>query len=115
MTIADAADPAVGRVIAAVHEDPTRRWTVEGLAASVGMSRAVFAKRFAGQVDVPPLACLTRWRIQLARRRLRETGHSIAEIALAVGYDSEFSFSRAFTREVGEPPSVYRERHTRAA
>lgn len=109
------ADPAVGRVIAALHEDPTRRWTVEDLASSVGMSRAVFAKRFSAQVGVPPLAYLTRWRIQLAGRRLRETGHSIAEIALAVGYDSEFSFSRAFKREVGVPPSAYRERHTRAA
>ncbi len=109
------ADPAVGRVLAVVHEEPTRRWTVEELAARVGMSRAVFARRFSELVGVPPLAYLTRWRIELARRRLRDSSNSVAEIAAAVGYDSEFSFSRAFKREVGLPPSAYRERHVRVA
>lgn len=109
------ADPAVGRALAAVHETPTRRWTVEELAARVGMSRAVFARRFSELVGVPPLAYLTRWRIELARRRLRDSSSSVAEIAAAVGYDSEFSFSRAFKREVGLPPSAYRDRHVRVA
>lgn len=108
-------DPAVGRTIATVHAEPTRRWTVDSLASSVGMSRAAFARRFSELVGVPPLAYLTRWRIELARRRLRETAQSVAEIAASVGYDSEFSFSRAFKREVGEPPSAYRQRHSRKA
>ncbi len=95
--------------------EPTRRWTVDSLASSVGMSRAAFARRFSELVGVPPLAYLTRWRIELARRRLRETAQSVAEIAASVGYDSEFSFSRAFKREVGEPPSAYRQRHSRKA
>lgn len=64
---------------------------------------------------MPPLAYLTRWRIELARRRLRDGAASVAEIAAAVGYDSEFSFSRAFKREVGVPPSAYRQRHAPAA
>lgn len=108
-------DPAVGSVIARVHLEPTRRWTVEELGAEAGMSRAVFARRFTQLVGMPPLAYLTRWRIELARRRLRDGAASVAEIAAAVGYDSEFSFSRAFKREVGVPPSAYRQRHAPAA
>jgi transcriptional regulator GlxA family with amidase domain len=38
------------------------------------------------------------------------TDASLAEVAGAVGYATEFALSRAFRRHAGEPPSIYRRR-----
>ena len=107
-------DPALARVLAAVHAHPDRPWTVEALAATGHLSRATLARRFVDEVGEPPLAYLTRWRMDLAARRLRESDEPIDAIARAVGYTSEYSFNRAFARHRGQPPGRYR-RTTAAA
>jgi AraC-like DNA-binding protein len=43
-----------------------------------------------------------------ALRALLSSDRTIAYIASEVGYDSEFSFSRAFKRHLGAAPSTYR-------
>ena len=101
-------DPALARVLAAVHAHPDRPWTVETLAATAHLSRATLARRFVEEVGEPPLAYLTRWRMDLAARRLREGDEPIDAIARAVGYRSEYAFNRAFTRHRGQPPGRYR-------
>jgi AraC-like DNA-binding protein len=40
------ADPQMRAVISAMHEKPARRWTLEDLARTGGMSRSSFAVRF---------------------------------------------------------------------
>jgi AraC-like DNA-binding protein len=57
---------------------------------------------------------LAMWRMQLASRRLLE-GESVAEVATAVGYESEAAFSRAFKKLVGESPSSWRRATTTRA
>ena len=54
------------------------------------------------------MSYLTRWRMLLAGQRLRETSDTIAQIAASVGYESESTFSRAFTREMGMAPGAWR-------
>ena len=51
---------------------------------------------------------LTRWRLQLAADVLRTSRRPLAAIAAEVGYDSEAAFSRAFKRELGTAPAVWR-------
>ena len=102
-------DAQVGRALARMHAEPARDWTVQGLAAEVATSRATFARRFRELVGEPPLVYLTRWRMELAGRLLRETELSLAEVAAHVGYSSEFAFNRTFHRECGQPPGRYRE------
>ena len=48
--------------------------------------------------------------MQRAARRLAESDDSLAAIAAEVGYDSEFAFSRAFKRHMGEAPGGFRRR-----
>jgi AraC-like DNA-binding protein len=48
--------------------------------------------------------------MQLASRLLAEDGAKVAAAALAVGYDSEAAFSRAFKRITGIAPSDWRRR-----
>ncbi|NUR62492.1 MAG: AraC family transcriptional regulator [Catenulispora sp.] len=99
-------DPAIGAVLDHVHTDPARRWTVAGLAAVAGMSRAAFAARFAELVGQTPLAYLTDWRMTVAADLLRDgSGTTVAAAARAVGYQDAFAFSVAFKRVKGVSPS----------
>ena len=102
-------DPHVGRALALLHAEPERPWTVEELADRTAISRAALAKRFVKLVGEAPMQYLTRWRIHLAKRFLRESSFTLAEIASRVGYESEAAFNRAFSRLVGTPPGTWRQ------
>ncbi|MFE0104749.1 AraC family transcriptional regulator [Streptomyces sp. NPDC059009] len=102
------ADPSVAAALHAVHDDPGRAWTVAELGALTGLSRAPFARRFAGAVGVPPLAYVTWWRMTVAGRVLREGDAPLRIVAQQAGYASEFAFAKAFKREFGVAPGRYR-------
>jgi AraC-like DNA-binding protein len=106
--LAGARDAEVGRVLALMHQQPAASWTIAALAHEVGISRAVLAERFRQYLGEPPLAYLTRWRLQLGAQMLSSTSQSVAQIASKVGYDSEPAFNRAFKRTFGNPPARYR-------
>jgi AraC-like DNA-binding protein len=101
-------DPQIGRALALLHARPAYGWTTEALALEVGMSRSVFAERFTSLVGHPPMQYLTLWRMHVAEQRLREGRSSIAQVAFAVGYESEAAFSRAFKRQFGVAPGGWR-------
>jgi AraC-like DNA-binding protein len=101
-------DVQIGSALGFIHQSPELGWTVQSLAAKVAMSRSAFASRFARLVGEPPLAYVTRWRMQKAAGLLRQSSATLADIAERVGYDSEAAFSKAFKRAVGTAPGAYR-------
>jgi AraC family transcriptional regulator, alkane utilization regulator len=101
-------DSQIGSALGFIHQSPEQGWTVQSLAAKVAMSRSAFASRFARLVGEPPLAYVTRWRMQKAAGLLRQSSATLADIAERVGYDSEAAFSKAFKRAVGTAPGAYR-------
>jgi AraC-like DNA-binding protein len=105
-------NPQIGAALALMHTSPDHGWTVESLARAVHMSRAAFAARFTHLVGEPPLRYLRRWRMQKAIDLLKRSEFRIAEVAAAVGYDSEVSFSQVFKREIGLAPQRYRHNHS---
>jgi AraC-like DNA-binding protein len=113
--LAGARDPDVGNALALVHRLPSDPWTIAELARRVGVSRSVLAERFRHFLGVPPIAYLTRWRMQLGAQLLTSTRHSVAQIAAEVGYESEPAFNRAFKREFGSPPARFRTKFKVAA
>lgn len=108
-------DSEVAAALAALHAHPERAWTVASLASEVGVSRATLARRFPEHVGETPLVYLTRWRMDLAAQRLRRTEDTVESVARAVGYSSEFAFSRAFSKARGAPPGRYRANHKQEA
>jgi AraC-like DNA-binding protein len=104
-------DAPIGKALGLLHTTPERAWTVRTLAREVGLSRPVFARRFAGQVGEAPMSYLRRVRVERASQLLVETRDSLGAIAAAVGYTSEYAFNRAFTRERRVPPGRYRSEH----
>lgn len=106
-------DTSLAPALEKIHLRPDTKWTVESLARAVGMSRAVFARRFTEVSGLTPIAYLTKWRISRAADLLSEGRYSLEEIAERVGYSSEAALSIAFNREMGLFPGAYR-RNTRA-
>jgi AraC-like DNA-binding protein len=113
--MAAARDPEVGRALTLLHHRHADAWTVADLAREVGLSRTVLAERFRHFLGEPPMAYLTRWRLQLGVQALTSTSRGVAEIAADVGYESEAAFNRAFKREYGVPPARYRREHRATA
>jgi AraC-like DNA-binding protein len=101
-------DDPVARAIELLERDLARNWSVEGLARAVGLSRAAFARRFRAATGSPPERFWIERRMQRASELLRQGDRSLAEIAGAVGYGSEFALSRAFKRWAGVSPGQYR-------
>jgi AraC-like DNA-binding protein len=101
------ADPALARALRRMHEDVAHRWTVEELARSAGMSRAVFAERFNRKVGMPPMEYLLEWRIAIAKDLLCRERTPLTELAERIGYQSASAFSTAFTRCAGCSPSAF--------
>jgi AraC-like DNA-binding protein/mannose-6-phosphate isomerase-like protein (cupin superfamily) len=91
-----------------MRRDPRARWTVEGLARQVGMSRTAFAAEFRDSVGEPPLSHLIRVRLSRGAGYLATTSRTIHAIAREVGYDNESSFSKAFKRTYGCSPGAFR-------
>jgi AraC-like DNA-binding protein len=104
-------DRQIGRAIALIHREPSRRWTVASLARELAMSRSAFAARFTYLVGEPVMTYVARWRMQVAVGSLRDEGATVGQLANQLGYRSEAAFARAFKRVVGVPPGAVR-RHS---
>jgi AraC-like DNA-binding protein len=102
-------DSNIGRALALIHGDIAASWSVDTLAKEVGLSRSAFMDRFAQLIGMPPIRYLTVWRMEIAKRHLRDSRMSIPQIAMAVGYESEEGFRRAFKREFEVWPAEWRD------
>jgi AraC-like DNA-binding protein len=107
------ADPALSGVLRALHADLAGPWTVEKLARTAGMSRAVFADRFSRTVGIPPMQYLTEWRVARAKELLLSDRPTLSAVAGRVGYSSASAFSAAFTRVAGCSPAEFAKRSER--
>ena len=102
-------DERLGKAIRLIHMESEKPWTIVSLADHVGMSRSAFTARFKDKLGIAPIAYLTRHRMNLAQELLRRpTAIGIAQVAAKVGYDSEAAFNKAFKRETGMPPALWR-------
>jgi AraC-like DNA-binding protein len=104
-------DKQISLALNLMHQKPGEPWTIAKLASEVGMSRSPFATKFTSLVGEPPLAYLTKWRMNLAAGYLRDDQISIREIAARVGYESQASFTNAFKRTFSVSPREYKEKH----
>ncbi|MEA0738546.1 AraC family transcriptional regulator [Xanthomonas campestris pv. campestris] len=100
-------DARLAAALRAMHGAPAHAWTIDVLAKEAALSRSSFFARFNRAMGVTPMEYLLAWRMALAKTLLSEQGHGVAQAAQRVGYGSASSFSVAFTRHTGSPPSQY--------
>lgn len=101
--LAGLADPRLAKALTAMHEAPTKSWTLDDLAGIAGMSRTRFAEHFWTRIGQTPIDYLTVWRMTVACQLLAR-GKPVKSVALQVGYQSAAAFSRVFTRVTGQAP-----------
>jgi AraC family transcriptional regulator len=86
--------------------EPLRR---ETLADVAGFSVPHFHRVFTAHVGESAISYIRRIRLERAGRKLRMGAVDITEVALAAGYDSHASFSKAFKQQFGLSPSEFRQ------
>jgi AraC-like DNA-binding protein len=98
-----------------IDRDFAEQLDVSALAREAYASRAHFVRGFKQAFGETPHQYLLRRRIERAKELLRNTGLSVTEVSLGVGFRSLGSFSTAFRQLVGESPSAYARRWGLAA
>ena len=104
-------DSRLAAALRGIHTRTAHPWTLATLAREAAMSRSSFAERFARVVGMTPLNYLLQWRLAVAKHILAHKQKSVAETALAVGYESASGFSTAFSREMGLSPKEFIRSH----
>lgn len=83
--------------------------SINAVSRFVGLSRAVFTKRFRASIGISFHRYLVRRRIELAKRMLHGSESSLADISDATGFGSSAHFATVFRDIVGSTPARFRE------
>jgi AraC-like DNA-binding protein len=97
----------------ALRMDLSHHWTVEGMAALVGLGTTAFSdkvKRFTG---FSPMNYLINIRISEAIKLLKKPDVPVTDIALNTGFYSSQHFATTFKKLTGYTPSQFRKNNTK--
>ena len=81
------------------------------LAVKAGLSPVQFARLIKRLLRLTPGQLILQTRLNEASHLLRNTGHTIADIATRCGFCDHSAFTRAFHQATGHPPSEFRRAH----
>ena len=109
-TIPQPTSQLVKMALAYIQQHYARTLSRAEIAATVGVSEDYLSRIFAKETGVSPWEYLNRYRVQQAKRVLRETQKNVTWIAAQVGFEDPAYFSRVFQRIVGCSPREYRTR-----
>jgi transcriptional regulator GlxA family with amidase domain len=101
-------DETIMCAIDAIENNLGGKWTIDKLASTAGLSRTAFVTRFRRVVGDSPMHYVSRLRVSAAAGLLTTSRLSLHEVAIATGYDSDASLSKAFRRQLGVAPGAYR-------
>lgn len=100
--------PAVLDAMRMLEERPAHRWTLGELAAELHLAPGYLVRLFKSATGLPPMAYLSRHRVELAAVRLLHTDQPISRIAESVGWPDQNYFARRFRSHYGLSASTYR-------
>lgn len=91
-----------------IHRHATEYFTLEDVARHVGTSPCYLTNRFTTETGMSMRNYITRMRMEEAKKLLLHQEMTVAQIAVAVGYDDVRYFSRLFKQHTGITPTEYR-------
>jgi signal transduction histidine kinase/DNA-binding response OmpR family regulator len=94
--------------MAYIHENYAGDLSRRAIARHVGIAEDHLTFCFRQELGTTPIEYLQRYRINQAKRLLKETQQTITEIALNVGFSDSGYFGRIFRRETGMTPEAFR-------
>ncbi len=93
--------------MAYIHEHFREPISRADIANHLAVNEQYLSRCFNREVGFGPMAYLSRYRIQQAKRLLEMGTMSITQVALEIGFSSQSYFSRIFQQETGITPSDY--------
>ena len=96
-----------------IREQVSAETQIEDLAGMLGCSGDLFSRRFHAVFGESPKKYLQKELFFRAALLLVDPGMNVKEVAGALGFSSEFYFSKFFKRLSGMSPSEYRRRSHR--
>jgi len=82
--------------------------TLNDLSSHYNYSPSRFSSLFKQKTGYAPIDYFIQMKMQKACQQLDFTDHSIKEIALNMGFDDPYYFSRRFSKVIGMSPTKYR-------
>jgi len=101
------AQRVVRQAMAYIHERYMEPISREELAHRVDLSVRHLNRCFHQETGVAIMTYLNRYRIQQAKGLLEKGSHTVAQVAMAVGFSDSSHFIRVFRQEVGVSPGAY--------
>jgi AraC-like DNA-binding protein len=98
---------------AVLRQDLSHQWTVEEMAALVGMGTTLFTEKVKSYSGFSPINYLINIRISEAIKLLKRPDITVTDIALDTGFYSSQHFSTTFKKLTGYRPSEFRKNHLR--
>jgi len=96
-----------------IVENPTADLRAEALAERANMSLRSFYRWFVAVAGASPADWVENARLEVAKRLLEQTSHSVVQVARDSGFGSYERMRRTFGRRLGIGPSDYRARFSR--
>lgn len=96
-----------------LRQNLEHQWTVEEMAALVGLGTTLFTERVKSYSGFSPINYLINIRISEAIKLLKRPDISVTDIALNTGFYSSQHFSTTFKKLTGYRPSEFRKNHLR--
>lgn len=93
-----------------LRENLSHQWTVEEMAATMGMGTTLFNEKVKKYSGFSPLNYLINIRISEAIKLLKKPEMNVTDIALDTGFYSSQHFSTTFKKLTGYTPSEFRKR-----
>lgn len=97
------------KTTAYIRDHLTEKLSLDQAAEQVYLSKSYFCRIIKEELGCTFTEYVNRIRIERSKTLLRTTNRSIAEIALAVGFDDQSYFTRIFKKQLGIAPGKYRE------
>lgn len=98
----------IGRAVAFIEAHLFERPPLAAIAAASAMSPWHFHRVFVALTGETPASYVWKRQVSEICRRLVETPQPLADLALDAGFESQATFTRAFTRHLGVSPARFR-------
>ena len=109
----EAGDTVTGRAVRYIEANLFSDLPLSTIARHAFASPSTVLRHFRGDTGKSPHAYIKARRLEEARRLIEGGTHPVGDVAMLVGYESFASFTTAFTRRFGAPPSAFRTRARR--
>ncbi len=99
----------LSKVTGFMEENISQKINLQQIADSLKLSKFYFAKKFLQHTGVSPIRYFLELKIKHACKLLDESNISVKDVALKIGYDDPYYFSRLFKKIMGLSPTQYRQ------